>query len=202
MREARGVGTVRFRLEFEEFLQVEGVLYVPGLDHNLLSVPTLEDARYVTMFKRGHVFIYVDGVDPNPVLIGDRVEWLYCLHGQPMISEFGGWIPDSGSEEEQRAPEADGAHIGQLIVPRGERESLQSTSRRLSWCEGTETEEGRVDSPRSSGFQIVANRRRSSVSSSVQVVSMAPASEGAPTVNSVFDMRMAERNDGSLYLPR
>ena len=124
MREARGVGTVRFRLEFEEFLQVEGVLYVPGLDHNLLSVPALEDAGYVTMFKRGHVFIYVDGADPNPVLIGDRVERLYWLRGQPMTSEFGGLIPDSGSEEEHRAPEADGAHRGQLIVPRGERESF------------------------------------------------------------------------------
>ena len=77
-----------------------------------------------------------------------------------MTSEFGGWIPDFGSEEEQRAPEADGAHRGQLIVPRGERESLQSTGRRLSRSGGIETEEGRVDSPRSSGFQIVASRRR------------------------------------------
>jgi len=57
MREARGVGRVRFRLEFEEFLEIEGVLYVPGLDHNLLSVPSLEDAGYVTMFKRGRVHI-------------------------------------------------------------------------------------------------------------------------------------------------
>ena len=93
-------------------------------------------------------------------------------------------------------------HRGQLIVPRGERESLQSTGRRLSQSGGTETEEGRVDSPRSSGFQIVASRRRSSVSSYVQVVNMAPTSEGAPTFNSVFDMRMAERSDGSLYLSR
>ena len=181
---------------------MEGVLYVHGMDHNLLSVPALEDAGYVTMFKRGHVFIYVDGADPNLVLIGDRVERLYWLRGQLMTSEFGGWIPDSSSDEEQRAPEADSAHRGQLIVLRGERESLQSTSRRLSWSGGTETEEGRVDSPRSSGFRIVVSRRRSSVLSSVQVVNMAPASEGAPTVNSVFDMRMAERSDGSLYLPR
>ena len=200
MREARGVGTVRFRLEFEEFLQVEGVLYVPGLDHNLLSVPALEDAGYVTMFKRGHVFIYVDGPDPNPVMISDRVERLYWLRGQPMTSEFGGWIPDSDSEE-QRAPEADDVYRGQLIVPREERESLQSTGRRLSRYGGTETEERRVDSPRSSGFRIVASRRLS-VSSFVQEVSMAPASEGASTVNSVFDMRMAECSDGSLYLPR
>ena len=56
---------------------MEGVLYVPGLNHNLLLVPSLEDARYVTMFKRGHVFIYVDGAHPNPVLINDKVERLY-----------------------------------------------------------------------------------------------------------------------------
>jgi len=98
------------------------------------------------------VFIYEEGDDPNPVLIGDRVEGLYWLRGQPVMSEFGGWIQDSSSEEDQRAPKADGVHRGQLIVSRGERESLLITGRRLSRSRGAETEEGRVDSPRDSGF--------------------------------------------------
>jgi len=90
IRVAQAVERVIFRLEFEEFLEVEGVLYVPGMDPNLHLVLALDDAGYVIMFKRGHVFIYQEGADPNPVLIGDREERLYWLHEQPVISEFGG----------------------------------------------------------------------------------------------------------------
>jgi hypothetical protein len=52
--EVRGVGRVRFQLEFGELLEVDGVLFVPGLRVNLLSVSTLEDVRYATLFKRGY----------------------------------------------------------------------------------------------------------------------------------------------------
>jgi hypothetical protein len=65
---------------------------------NLLSVSALEDVGYCTLFKRGHVFIYREGADlVEPQLIGDRVDMLYMLRGQP--SRY-----DSTSDEEQEAP--------------------------------------------------------------------------------------------------
>jgi hypothetical protein len=86
----------------------------------------------------------------------------------------------------------------QSCIPREERESLQSTSRRLSRCEGTTAQSGRMDSLRSSGFRV-AVRRMSSGSSYVQVLGMAPGSEGAPTANSVMG---PDDGDGSEYIPR
>jgi hypothetical protein len=47
----RGVDSVRFLLDFRETLEVEGVLFVPGLRVNILSVSTLEDAGYVITFE-------------------------------------------------------------------------------------------------------------------------------------------------------
>jgi hypothetical protein len=55
-----------------------------------------------------------------------------------------------------------------------------------------------VDSPRSSGFWI-AIRRRSSSSSFVQVLRIAPGSEGAPNEHSVME---PDDSDGNEYFPR
>jgi hypothetical protein len=44
-------------------LELDGVIFVPGLRANLLSVLALENDGYCTFFKRGHVFIYREGVD-------------------------------------------------------------------------------------------------------------------------------------------
>jgi hypothetical protein len=60
----RGVGNVRFQLEFGGLLELDGVLFVPGLRVNLLSISALEDVGYCVLFKREHVFIYRQGVDP------------------------------------------------------------------------------------------------------------------------------------------
>ena len=82
-RAVRGVGSVRFQLEYGKFLELDGVLFVPGLRVNLLSLSALEDVGYCTLFKRGHVFIYRE-LDPfEPHLIGDRVDRLYMVRGQP-----------------------------------------------------------------------------------------------------------------------
>jgi hypothetical protein len=157
---------------------------------NLLSVSALEDVGYCTLFRREHVFIYREGVDPvEPQLIGDRVDRLYMLQGQPS-----GY--DSASDEEKEALEtAMGPRI-QSYIPREERESLLSTKRRLSWCDRTDAQGG-VDSPRSSGFRITI-KRISSSSSYVQVLRMAPSSEGAPTENSVMG---PDDGDGNEYIP-
>jgi hypothetical protein len=77
---------------------------------NLLSVSALENDEYFTLFKRGHVFIYREGVDPvEPQLIGDRVDWLYMLRGQPS-----GY--DSASNEEQEAPETSVTKIAKIAI--------------------------------------------------------------------------------------
>jgi hypothetical protein len=68
------------QLEYGGFLDLDGVLFVPGLRVNLLSVSALEDVGYCTLFKREHVFIYRERVDPMELqLIGDRVDRLYML---------------------------------------------------------------------------------------------------------------------------
>jgi hypothetical protein len=111
-------------------LEVDGVLFVSGLRVSLLSVSTLEDVGYSTMFKRGHVFIYREGVDSvEPQLIGDRMDRLYKVRGQP--TGF-----DSDSDEEQEALETVGPRI-QSCIPSEERESLLGTDMRLSWCDRT-----------------------------------------------------------------
>jgi hypothetical protein len=63
VRVVRGVGSVRFQLEYGGLLELDGVLFVPGLRVNLLSVPALEDVGYCILFKSEHVFIYREGVD-------------------------------------------------------------------------------------------------------------------------------------------
>jgi hypothetical protein len=147
-RAVRGVGRVRFRLEYGGFLELDEVLFVPGLRVNLFSVSALEDVGYCTLFKREHVFIYREGVDPVELqLIDDRVDRLYMLRRQP--SRY-----DSALDEEhEEAPEtAMGPRI-QSCIPREESESLLSTGRMLSWY-GRTNAQGGVDSPRSSGFRV------------------------------------------------
>jgi hypothetical protein len=85
----------------------------------------------------------------------------------------------------------------QSCIPREERESLLSSDRRLNWCDRTNAQGG-ADSPRSSRFRVVI-RRRSSGSSSVQVLRLAPGSEGASTANNVMG---PDDGDGSEYIPR
>ena len=122
----RGVGRVRFQLEFGGFLELDGVLFVPGLRVKLLSVLALEDVGYCTLFKRGHVFIYREGMDlVEPKLIGDRVDRLYMLRGKPS-----GY--DLGLDEEQEAHETMVGSRIQSFILREARESLLSTDRRLN----------------------------------------------------------------------
>jgi hypothetical protein len=155
-----------------------------------LSVSSLEDVGYCT-FKRGDVFIYREGVDlVEPQFIGDRVDRLYMFQGQPS-----GYDSTSDEEHEEALETAVGPRI-QSCIPGEESKSLLSTDRRLSWC-GRTNAQGGVDSLRSLGFQIVVRKRYSS-SSYVQVLRMAPCSEGAPTKHSVMG---PDDGDGSEYFP-
>jgi hypothetical protein len=99
---------------------------------NLISVSSLENDGYCTFFKRGHVFIYKEGEDSiEPQLIGDRVEMLYMLRGQPS-----GY--DSMLDEDQEAPETEVGPRIQSYILREERESLLRNGRRPNWCERTD----------------------------------------------------------------
>ena len=78
----RGVGSVRFLLDFGEILEVEGVLFVPGLRVNLLLVSTLEDVGYVITFERGYVHIHaVDEIPIRTILIGEQRGRIYTVLG-------------------------------------------------------------------------------------------------------------------------
>jgi hypothetical protein len=140
------------------------------------------------LFKRKHAFIYREGVDPMELqLIGNWVDKLYMLRGQPSVY-------DSVSDEErEEASETAVVPRIQSCIPREESESLLSIGRRLSQVYRTNAQD-----EVSSGFREVA-RRRSSSSSSVQVLRMAPGSEGAPTEHSVMG---PDDGDGSEYIPR
>jgi hypothetical protein len=66
-RAIHGVGRVIFQLKYGGFLEFDGV-------------SALEDVGYCTLFKREHVFIYREGVDPVELqLISDQVNMLYML---------------------------------------------------------------------------------------------------------------------------
>jgi hypothetical protein len=184
----RGVGNVRFQLEFGGLLELDRVLFVPGLRVNLLSVSALKDVGYCVLFKREHVFIYRQGVDPVELqLIGNRVDRLYMLRGQTSMYD------STSFEEREEASETAVAPRIQSCIPREESNSLLSTSKRLSQVDRTNAQD-----EVSLGFQDVF-RRRSSSSSFVQVLRMVPGSEGAPTEYSVMG---PNDGDGSVYIPR
>jgi hypothetical protein len=130
----------------------------------------------------------MQGVDPIELqLIGNQVDRLYMLRGQPLMY-------DSASDEEREEDsETAVAPRFQSCIPREESESLMSTGRRLSQVDRTNAQD-----EVSLGFQDVA-RRRSSSSSSMQVLRMAPGLEGAPTEHSVMG---PDDGDGSEYIPR
>ena len=92
MYAVRGTGRVHFQLQTGELIEVEGVLFVPRLGKNLLSVAALEDAGYTTLFRRGHVFIHSesDGLD-SMVLLGETRGRIYMLLGQHMSKGLGGY---------------------------------------------------------------------------------------------------------------
>jgi hypothetical protein len=145
-RVVRGVGKVRFQLKYGGFLELDGVLFVPGLRVNLLSVSALEDVGYCTLFKREHVFIYREGVDPVELqLIGDRVDRLYMLRGQPSVY-------DSALMRSMRRLLRLWWYQGFSLAFREKRASLfLALAEGSAECGRTNAQNG-VDSPRSSGF--------------------------------------------------
>ena len=110
----------------------------PRLGKNLLSVATLEDVGYTTMFRRGHVFIHSEneGLD-SMVLLGERRGKVYMLLGQHM-SEESGWLSDSRSmsesEGEWKILQTEVVPSNQSSIQGSKREAASfSIGRRVSW---------------------------------------------------------------------
>lgn len=81
---AMGLGTVLFRKESKDMLEVKDVLYVSRLTKSLLSVLTMEDKGYVVNFQDGQVRIYPRGSSSNSAKVnGVRKGKLYKLQYQP-----------------------------------------------------------------------------------------------------------------------
>jgi hypothetical protein len=61
MAAVKGEGTVTLEIESSRTLRVTGVLFVPGMRVNVLSVAALEDQGYgVEFYGRGvHMFLYM-----------------------------------------------------------------------------------------------------------------------------------------------
>ena len=173
--EIRAVGRVCLQLEFGEILEIEGVLFVPGLGVNLLSVSALEDAGNVTTFERGYVHIHAVDVDPiSTILIGERRGRIYTARGQPVVGRSG-WLSDS--DEEREAHRIEGAPGSQSSVQQEEREAHSSTSRRLSWFEMTQLESAQ-------GRDVTSHSTRSRQSTGSDEEQL-PEAEGASTTDSL-----------------
>ena len=92
----RGVGTVGFQLDLSEILEINGVLFVPGMRVNKLSVSSFEDEGYGMMVRSGHVFLYRrDELVGTTILLGDRTGRLYVLRGHIVRPGEGGWPLES-----------------------------------------------------------------------------------------------------------
>jgi hypothetical protein len=73
----KGGVSVRFQLESGGFLEVEGILYVPEMMVNLLSVSSLEVDGFGVAFYYGWVFLYPEGATPDTTgMLGVRYERL------------------------------------------------------------------------------------------------------------------------------
>jgi hypothetical protein len=86
----KGVGSVRFHLESRGFLEVFGVLYVPEMMVNLLSVSTLEVDGFGVVFYCGQVFLYPERATLNTsMMLGVGYERLYRLLVRPVLGSSG-----------------------------------------------------------------------------------------------------------------
>ena len=61
----KGVGSTKIQLDSGTLINVEEILYVPGLKKNVISVTVLEDKGYFVTFLEGKVLIQDKGRSIN-----------------------------------------------------------------------------------------------------------------------------------------
>ena len=77
-----GIGSTSLKLESNWSLHLEEVLYVPGLEKNLLSVGVLEDKGYIVAFTKGKAIMWPSGGDVSSTIeIGVKEGNVYRLTG-------------------------------------------------------------------------------------------------------------------------
>ena len=81
------MGTLTFDREPKPPLKVSGVIYVPGMRKNLISISALEDRWYEILFRRGHVLIYLRGtLADSDRVIGVCHAKVYKFSFQPLLA--------------------------------------------------------------------------------------------------------------------
>ena len=79
-----GCGTITFLRESMSPIILRNVLYVPGLEKNLISVSMIEDRGLGVSFLDGHVHVFPKIVGPSTSFdIGFRCGKLYRILFQP-----------------------------------------------------------------------------------------------------------------------
>ena len=67
----KGVGEASYQLESEKLLKMKGVLYVPSLKKNLLSISRLEKKGFRVAFMDGQVLMWPKGkIIDDAIMIG------------------------------------------------------------------------------------------------------------------------------------
>ena len=78
----KGVGKSKHKLNSGNSLKMNGVLYVPGLKKNLLSISALENRGFRVAFIDGEVLMWAKGETLNEAtIIGNEENGLYKLKG-------------------------------------------------------------------------------------------------------------------------
>jgi len=88
----QGVGSTSFQLDSGIILHIGGILFVPSLKKNLLSISTLEDKGFRVTFMDGKAFLWPKDGDMSLVdVIGVQEGGLYKLFGRPIQALYELW---------------------------------------------------------------------------------------------------------------
>ena len=78
-----GIGNCTLKLKSGNSLLLKGVLYVPGIKRNLISVTTLEDDGHNVAFIDDKVMTWAKNSFKKEKLIGQRKRYFYELNSEP-----------------------------------------------------------------------------------------------------------------------
>eukprot|EP00253_Pinus_taeda_P023367 PITA_23367 len=79
----KDVGNVSLKLNQDNTIHLQDVLYVPNLKKNLVSISVMEDKGYKVTFSDGKVRIWKNNVK-DAFTLGFRVDSLYQVSGSPL----------------------------------------------------------------------------------------------------------------------
>ena len=87
----KGSGEASYKIDSGKSLKMKDVLYVPGLNNNLLSIYALDAKGMRFSFVNGQVLMWLKGKKlDDATMIGEEDDGLYKLkgqHGQELVHE-------------------------------------------------------------------------------------------------------------------